>query len=98
MKRKIRLNPAAEDDLNATLTYLGDYDPSIAFIWLDEFQEFFRLLSEYPHLGAASDHIRLGMRRAIKNDYRILYHVDDHEIVIVRILHPRREIDGEMFS
>lgn len=96
MKRTIRLNPAADLDLNATFSYIEARNPRAALQWLNEMQSYFEMLAGQPELGKACDDIRIGMRRAIKNGYRILYRIAENEIVIVRILHPRREFDPSL--
>ena len=98
MKRIIRLSPAAADDLDATLVYLTTYNPEAGLNWLHNIEEFFKVLSQYPSMGLPFDHIRPTMRCAIKNQYRILYRVFDHEIIIIRILHPRRNIKDDLFK
>lgn len=93
MKRKIRLSPLAQSDLEATYAYIRTRHPRAAYRWLKELERFFNLLLTKPSLGMTYDHVRKGMRRIVKKGYRILYRIDDDGIVIVRILHPRRDID-----
>lgn len=93
MKRKIRLSPLAQFDLEATYSYIEARHPRAAQRWLQELEQFFNLLLKKPRLGMAYDHVRKGMRRTIKKGYKILYRIHDDEILIVRIFHPHRDIN-----
>ena len=56
--------------------------------------ERFYLLAEYPQLGRRRDDWRPGLRSFTAGNYVILYRIDGEDVLIVHLLHGRRDIEG----
>lgn len=61
---------------------------------LDRIDERCARLVESPRLGAPRDDIRPGLRYVVVGEYLILYRIVDEGILIVRIVHGRRDLFG----
>ena len=53
-------------------------------------------LTEYPFLGRSRDEISLGLRSYPVGSHLIYYQVQDQAVVILRIIHNRRDIRDEV--
>jgi toxin ParE1/3/4 len=83
---------AAEDDLLAIYHFIAMRDSKAAERVLDKMDEKARLLTIMPNLGQARDDIRKGLRHIVVGNYLILYKIEKDRILIVRIIHGRRNI------
>ena len=96
MRFKVRLFPSALADLDEATSYLVTHNPRAAYAWLRNFEDTFKLLQHQPRSGLPRDDIRPGMRRLVKENYHIFYEIVGDEIVIVRIVHGRRNPDDPL--
>lgn len=88
---KLRLAPAARDDLREIRTYSkAIFGPGVARIYLDGMRDTFSLLQDRPSVGAIESDLGEGMRGIAYRSHRIYYHVAEHDVLIVRILHHSR--------
>jgi len=85
----------AQEDLIDIWIWVGADSPRAADELLDGFQGKFDLLESFPHMGAARDDIRQGLRMVVAGEYLIPYGVLQSEIEIVRVVHGRRDL-GEL--
>lgn len=90
MRFRVRFFPSALADLDEATSYLVTHNPRAAYAWLRKFEDIFKLLQYQPRSGVPRDDIRPGMRRLVKENYNIFYEIVGDEIVIVRIIHGRR--------
>ena len=51
-------------------------------------------LAEFPQAGASCDWVRAGYRRSVVRHHLVFYKVSDAEVIIIRVLHERMNIDG----
>jgi toxin ParE1/3/4 len=84
----------AEEDLLAIAEYIAADNPTAAVNWLDRIEEALALLASQPYLGEAVNHIRPGLRRMSHGNYLLFYEPTDDGIVLVRVLHGARGIEG----
>ena len=59
--------------------------------YIMELHRAFEMLSEFPHLGRNSSHIRAGYFRFEHASHSVYFQKTDHGIFIVRILHKRQQ-------
>src|SRR5690349_10245236 len=58
-----------------------------ADVYMSEFTRAFRLISEYPEIGAAFRSRKVPLRSYPAGSHRIFYYFDGRRVVMVRILH-----------
>lgn len=76
---------AAQDD------YLRPLNPAAANAVLDEIEAMADLLVDFPKLGRLIDDTSLRYIVTRKYRYRIVYRLEQSELRIVQVLHPRKE-------
>jgi toxin ParE1/3/4 len=87
--------PDASADLDAIWDYIARDSPSAADRVLDELNERFLLLTQYPEIGELQPTLADGKyRRFAHRNYAIYYRPIDDGIVLVRVLHGARELEG----
>jgi toxin ParE1/3/4 len=63
---------------------------------VDAITDRFQLLAAHPHIGRRRDDLRPGQRSFPVDDYVIIYRVQDDDVLILHVLHGRRDIDSLM--
>jgi len=91
-----RLSPEAEAELDEIWWYIAreSGNPEIARRFVASLAERFYLLAEYPQLGRRRDDWRPGLRSFTAGNYVIVYRIDGEDVLIVHLLHGRRDIQG----
>ncbi|NDV22816.1 type II toxin-antitoxin system RelE/ParE family toxin [Desulfovibrio sp. JC022] len=84
----------ARQDLIDIYKYIAVDDPDAANRILDRINERVNLLAKHPLLGPAREDIRPGLRYLTVGNYIALYKVESKRIVVVRVLHGKRELEG----
>jgi toxin ParE1/3/4 len=87
--------PQADSDLDSIWRYIalqsGSYE--VADRLIDSIVDRFLLLAAHPHVGRARDEdLRPGLRTFPVGDYIIVYRIQDHHALILRVLHGSRNI------
>ncbi len=90
-----RLAPRARSDLDDIWEYIASESGSetIADRHIDTITERFDLLSNWPRLGRARHDLRNGLRSHPAGDYVIFYRVHRRDVIILYVLHGRRDIE-----
>jgi toxin ParE1/3/4 len=52
----------------------------------------FYLLAAFPHIGRKRDDLRPGLRGFPVGDYVVIYRVENADVLILHVLHGRRDI------
>ena len=90
----IRTDRADEDLIDIWVGIAID-NPSAADRVLDAIQRRWQQLSLYPYSGVAREDIAPGLRSLVAGQYLTLYRVAADGILIIRVLHGRRRIEGD---
>ena len=93
MARRLDRTERARRDLIEIWLYIAENDERAADALLDRIDDACVLLTESPEIGPARDDIRAGLRYFPVPPYLILYRVHETSILIVRVLHGRRDIN-----
>jgi toxin ParE1/3/4 len=90
-----RLAPQARGDLDDIWSYVARETGSVGIAddLVDSVVERILLLASYPRLGRARDDLRSGLRSYPAGRYVIIYQIKSEDVLILRILHGRRDID-----
>lgn len=87
-----RFTDAAEQDLLEIEDYLAERSDTAADTVLDDIEATCRLVGEHPGVGRARDELGPGVMSFPVGSYVVFYTEQDDAVVIVRVLHGRRDI------
>ncbi len=94
---RFRLTHAAANDLREIRDFLARRDLAAARAVLDELEQALRELAEMPELGhRRPDLTDANLRFWRVFDYLVVYDAYRHPIVVVRVLHGRRDVGAEL--
>ena len=85
----------ADEDLIDIWVGIAIDSPAAADRVLDAIQRRWQQLSFYPYSGVAREDIAPGLRCLVAGPYLTLYRIAADSILIIRVLHGRRKIDGD---
>jgi len=88
----------ADEDLIDIWVSIAIESPAAADRVLDAIQRRWQQLSLYPYSGVARDDIAPGIRCLVAGNYLTLYRVAADAIWIIRVLHGRRKIGGDIVA
>jgi len=93
-KYSVRLLRAAEEDFNDIILYIATDNPSAAETLVNQLEKNLSLLTRHPLLGSIPHEEELaamGYRLLVVHNYLIFYTIENHIIMIHRILHGARD-------
>jgi toxin ParE1/3/4 len=90
----VRLTPQAEEDVVKIWLFIARDNVTAADRTVDHFTKIFRLLADNPEMGTQQDRYRLGLRAYSVGRYFIFYHCEKEQILVFRVLHGARNLDG----
>lgn len=92
-----RVAPRASDDLDDIWSYVADQSGSfeIADRLIHSITDRFFLLADFPQLGRSrAEDLGVGMRSHVVGDYVIIYSIDGGDVLILRVVHGRRDLES----
>ena len=99
MKRTIRIQPLAQDDLRQQAEFIAQDSLDAALRLLEAAEVTYEFLSETPLAGSVcpfasvqARELRIWRINGFPN-HLILYRVSESELLIVRVLHAARDLD-----
>lgn len=101
---EIKYTPIAIDDMDEIFSYISEDHVSAAEEMLEKLNSQIARLAQFPRMGSVlSDEeytlINHGYRFIVIQPYLVFYRImDDHTIIIHRILHGRRDYLRELFT
>jgi toxin ParE1/3/4 len=93
---KVRISAKAKDDLRQIYRYLADKNPSAAESLVTDVDSKLELLGRFPFMGRERLDLAVGLRSVLVWSYVIFYTVDGPEIVVIRLIDGRMDIDKEI--
>jgi toxin ParE1/3/4 len=87
---RFRLSPVAERDIRRIARHIAKDNKPAALRWMDEIDAVCELIGENPMIGPSRDHVRRGLRLFPKDQYLVLYKVQDEFVDIIRVVHGAR--------
>lgn len=95
--RNLLIRPLAEADLIGIWRYTaGQWGEAQTDAYLDEIDAILQRIGDNPLVGSDCSHVRPGYRKAAAGSHRIFYRYDAETVEIVRVLHARMDVDGQM--
>lgn len=99
MSLSIYISRRANTDLAAIWDYTAEeYGPAAADNYIIQLYNSMVSLADFPMLGSDYSHIRKGYRKLSSASHLIFYIAHDDGIEIIRILHAKVDIEGEIGS
>lgn len=100
MTHKVSFRPQAEDDLFELYRYIAeDSGLAIAVGYIDRIEAACLGLENFPLRGQARDDIRPGLRTlGFERRVVIVYQVQAHEVVIVRIFYGGQDYERKLLA
>jgi toxin ParE1/3/4 len=91
-----RVSPRATADLDEIWQYIAaeSGNPAIAQQTVNSITNRFFLLSEHPYMGRSRPELRPGLHSHPVGNHLIYYRLQHDDVVIVRVLHGRRDISA----
>ncbi|MBR1235498.1 type II toxin-antitoxin system RelE/ParE family toxin [Bradyrhizobium sp. AUGA SZCCT0177] len=86
----------ARSDILDIHSYLSERSPVVADRMLARFSQRFDELREFPFLGPDRSELRASLRGLLMDGYTAFYMVEPDQIVIVRVLDSRMDIEREL--
>jgi len=93
---KVRISAKAKDDIRQIYRYLADQNPSAANSLVADIDSKLQLLGRFPFMGRERLDMAAGLRSVLVWSYVIFYTVGAAEIIIVRFVDGRMDIDKEI--
>lgn len=90
--RRVRLTPAAREDLDAIWSYIAKESPNAADRFLRRLSDRMNRLPLAPYAGERQDQYREGLRSIVEGAYVIFYLPTDGSIDVHRVLHGARDL------
>ncbi|MEI5677955.1 MULTISPECIES: type II toxin-antitoxin system RelE/ParE family toxin [unclassified Mesorhizobium] len=90
-----RLAPEAMADVEAISAYIGERNPTAAVKLLRRFVDQWELLATQPYSGAGREDVLPGIRHLVMDEYIAFYRVQDGHVLILRVLHGKRDITAD---
>lgn len=99
----VRFTPAAELDIDEALAYINRDNVAAARGLLERIRACVEQIREFPGSGAmlSPEHISsisLEVRMAAVEPYMLFYTPGAEEVIVLRVLHSRRDALGELFD
>ena len=97
---RIVRRPKFVDDLEDAYAWLAERSPIAADRLLDEIDAVVQLFAAFPDIGRPRDELGAGLRSFRPQGFQtvIFYRRADDAIVLLRLLHGARNIQGETFE
>ena len=92
MSRILRITEPAQQDLEEIWLGLEPFGVEVADQCLNKLQKKFLHLQQFPGLGRSREDLALGLRSVVVRDVVVLYRSFEGLIVIVRVIHGRRDL------
>jgi toxin ParE1/3/4 len=87
----------ARSDILAIHSYLAERSVVAADRTVTRFSQRFDELREFPHLGPDRSELRASMRGLLMDKYIAFYIVEPDQVVIVRVLDSRMDLEQEFY-
>lgn len=93
-----RLAPQAEADLEAIADYIAEFNPAASVKLVTGFTRRLELLATQPFSGSTREDVLSDLRHLVVGQYVAFYRVEGRTIVVLRVIHGRRDISAEDFD
>ena len=93
------ISPHAQSDLSSILEYLAtEAGTWVARDYREQIRAFYRLLRDYPDIGAPRPSLGRDIRMGVVRPYLVIYRHSGGTLTVLRIIHGRRKLAGAMIK
>ena len=92
---RVFLSERADADLLQIFRYLSERSVAAAQSVADDIDRKMQNIGDFPFIGRNRSMLSQGVRSVVAHPYVIFYVVESDRIVVLRVLHGRRDIDAE---
>jgi toxin ParE1/3/4 len=94
--RRWRFTPEADGDFVTILRRSRSaFGPDQMDAYAEQLYSAFDNLAQFPSIGRARDEIAPGLRSYPVGQHIAFYHATDDELIIIRIIHSRQDVEQE---
>ena len=94
MARRVTWSPRALADVDAIASYIASDSPFYANSVVRRIVGLVRTLEQFPHAGRkVPEFDDDNLRELIAYSYRIIYRVEDAEIIVAAVIHGKRNLE-----
>jgi toxin ParE1/3/4 len=93
---KVRISRKARSDLLDAYAYLAIRNPAAAERLVVDFDAKLRQLAQFPLIGRSRPEFGDALRSVLVRNYVVLYFIDESELIIMRVIDGRMDIDSEL--
>jgi toxin ParE1/3/4 len=93
---KVRISGKARMELLEIYRYLAERNEAVADAVLGEIDSKLRQLSEFPFIGRERSEFAPNLRSVLVRTYLMFYTVVEDELVIMRVVDGRMDVDREL--
>lgn len=93
---RARLSARAESDFLEIYSYIAGHNAAAADAFVEEFDKKLQNLFHFPFIGRERDALASGLRSLAIGNYVLFYLVTNHEVVVVRVIDGRMDLDEEL--
>lgn len=102
-RKRVVLTPAAADDVDEAFSYVAERNRQAALDSLARIETAVRNLGEFPDMGAPLspeeyELLRPGIRFVVVEPYAVFCRASADTVIVLRILHLRRDFLGELLE
>jgi toxin ParE1/3/4 len=94
---RVVISDKARSDLLRVYRYLEERSPNAADAFIRRINTNFDNLVRFPFIGRERSRLAPGLRCLIAGTYMLFYTVDPDQIIIVRVIDGRMDIDEEFY-
>jgi plasmid stabilization system protein ParE len=87
---RVEITASAERDVLAIVEYIEAEDPAASRRWLATIRRQIETLASVPRRGQVipeAEDLGLEYRHLVHGRYRTIYRIEDHRVLIVRVIH-----------
>ena len=94
----VRITRRAKGDIQSIFRLVRGYDRNAAIRFLHRLDEGFRTLSDHPNSGEERPELGPGVRRKVMGLTLIFYRAEGRQVVILRALDGRMDVETELLK
>jgi plasmid stabilization system protein ParE len=89
---KLRLTPAAEQDLESIGDHIARENPARALDWIRALRQRCQRIAEHPQIFRRRPELGERVRVGVLGHYLICFEADEDEVTVLRVLHGARDL------
>jgi addiction module RelE/StbE family toxin len=100
-KRQVVISEDAKRDVQGIRDYIARDRTGAAAKWLQEFQRQARSLATFPlrfEVIPEAEEVGASFRHVVFGSYRIIYHVTENQVAVLRVVHGARLLTRAMLN